>query len=318
MTNGAGVGVALALVATSAYQAGLIVEKRALVRLPAVDARNPVGLLRTVITEPAWLAGFALIATGLGLQVLALAKAPVTVVQPVLASGVVILLIASRLVLAERLGRSELICVAVMAVSVVLIALSATGAAGQVGRHASGIALALVAVPTCLLAAALGLAAVRHGPGRHRAPALGVAFGLAAGLFYGVSTLAIKALSGTLLVHHLGLGLVVAIVVSPYPYMVFACSGAGLLLFQTALQRCRVSIIGPVSTIVSSVYFIVAGTWLFGERLPSDPVKLALRLVGIVSALVVVVLLSRQSPADPARPRPADKVRRVRTADDAS
>src|SRR5258708_31134199 len=73
-----------------------------------------------------------------------------------------------------------------------------------------------------------------------------------------------------------------------------------MLIFQTGLQRCRASIVGPVSNITGSVYFIVIGTWLFGERLPADPAKLALRLGGIILASAVVVLLSRR----PARTNP--------------
>src|SRR5258708_32199303 len=73
-----------------------------------------------------------------------------------------------------------------------------------------------------------------------------------------------------------------------------------MLIFQTGLQRCRASIVGPVSNITGSVYFIVIGTWLFGERLPADPAKLALRLGGIILAAAVVVLLSRR----PARTNP--------------
>jgi hypothetical protein len=50
------------------------------------------------------------------------------------------------------------------------------------------------------------------------------------------------------------------------------------------------------------VYFIVIGTWLFGERLPADPAKLALRLGGIILAAVVVVLLSRRPPRSTPEP----------------
>jgi drug/metabolite transporter (DMT)-like permease len=76
------------------------------------------------------------------------------------------------------------------------------------------------------------------------------------------------------------------------------CSALGMLIFQTGLQRCRVSIVGPVSNITGSVFFLVLGTWLYGERLPADPAKLALRLAGIVLAAVVVIVLSRRpSPA---------------------
>jgi drug/metabolite transporter (DMT)-like permease len=299
--SGAGLAVAAAMLATTAYHLGLILEKRALARLPPIDARHALRLLRILLTAPAWLAGFCLMLCGFGLQVVALTLAPVSVVQPILASGVVILLILSRVVLRERLGRLELACVLAVAAAIALIALSATGSAGHVGQRTSGAQLAAVAVTAILAAVGLGASALRPvRAGRHRAPANGVSYAVSSGLLYGVATLAIKGLSGTL-VHHGGLGrLALAIAASPYPYVTVGCSAVGLLVFQTGLQRCRVSIVAPVSNITGSVFFIVAGTWLFGERLPSDPAKLALRLTGIVTAGVVVAVLSRRPPGSAA------------------
>jgi drug/metabolite transporter (DMT)-like permease len=308
-----GLAVAVALLATTAYHLGLICEKRALGRLPAIDARHALRLLRILLTAPAWLGGFCLMLCGFALQVVALTLAPVSVVQPVLGSGVVILLVLSRIVLRETLKRLELACVLAMACAIVAIALSAVGEPGKVGHQASGPLLAAVAVPACLIAIALGASALRSSPaGRHRQPSVGVSYAVASGLFYGVATLAIKAMSGSLAHHGLTTGLLVRVAASPFPYITVGCSAVGMLIFQTGLQRCRVSIVGPVSNITGSVFFIVAGTWLFGEQLPGDPVMLALRLTGIAAAGTVVVVLSRKQPVAEAEnlaaedPQPAD------------
>src|SRR5215471_19036103 len=141
------VAVLVAMMATTAYHLGLILEKRALGRLPAIDARHALRLLRVLLTAPAWLAGFCLMLCGFGLQVVALTLAPVSVVQPILGSGIVILLVLSRVVLRERLGRLELACVLAVAAAIALIALSATGSAGHVGQRTNGLQLAAVAVP---------------------------------------------------------------------------------------------------------------------------------------------------------------------------
>ena len=300
---GTGFAIGVALLATTAYHLGLILEKRALARLPAIDARHAVRMLRTLLTSPAWLGGFALMLCGFGLQVVALSKAPVSVVQPVLGSGIVILLVLSRLLLRETLGRLELACVLAMTAAIVLIALSAVGADGRVGHQASGFALSAVAATAVVIACGLGASALRSGQGgRHRTPSVGVSYAVSSGLLYGVATLGLKALSGVLAGSGGGAShLILAIASSPYPYLTFGCSALGMLIFQTGLQRCRVSIVGPVSNITGSVFFIVAGTWLFGEHLPADPLRLASRLAGIAIAGTVVVLLSR-------RPTPADGV----------
>jgi drug/metabolite transporter (DMT)-like permease len=294
--TGPGLGIAVAALAATSYNIGLIVEKRALRRLPPIDARHAVALLRTVLLDPAWMLGFALMVCGLGFQVVALTLAPVSVVQPVIGSGVVILVGLSAVVLRERLGRIELWCVLAVVVGIGAIALSAAGAAGRVGHQASGWLIAAVAVPTCLVALAVGAASLRTSAhGKHRAPAIGVSYALASGLLYGVATLALKALSGTTF-HHGGriTGLVLTVLTSPYPYLTVLCSAAGLLIFQTGLQRCRVSIVGPISNITGSAFFLITGTWLFGERLPANPAELALRLGGILAAGIAVTVLSRQ------------------------
>jgi drug/metabolite transporter (DMT)-like permease len=296
MTGSTDVGLALALLSTTAYNSGLIVEKQALVQLPAISGRRIVALAVTLGSSPRWLSGFALMLCGLGFQVLALTLAPVTVVQPAIASGVAVVLVLSRLVLREQLGRGEYACVAVMALSVILLAFSAGQA--EVGHHFSGVAAAAVAIPSVMLALAAGTSGLRAGSRRHGRPVTGVSYGIATGLLYGVAALAIKALSGAVLHRHGVASILIAVLSSPYLYVMGACSAAGLLLFQTALQRCRIAIVAPVSNVLGSIYFMVVGTWLFHERLPSSPVLLALRLVGIIIAGVVVVLLSRQGAAE--------------------
>jgi drug/metabolite transporter (DMT)-like permease len=297
------VGLGLALLSTTAYNYGLVVEKQALGQLPAIGGGRIVSFVVSLATSPRWLAGFTLMLFGLAFQVLALLFAPVTLVQPVIAAGVAVVLVLSRLVLHERLGRLQYVCVAVMALSVVLLALSADGTPAQVGHHVSGARLAIIAIASVLAALVFAVSALRSSGSKHGRPGSGVSFGIATGLLYGVAALAIKGVSGTLLGRHGIGGTVIALLSSPYPYVMAACSAAGLLLFQTALQRCRISIVAPVSNVLGSVYFIVAGTWLFHERLPTDPVRLALRIGGILVACGVVVLLSRQP--DASQPAPS-------------
>ena len=117
-------GVVIALVATTIYNVGFVLEKRALTYLPVIDAHRIWSLLRTLFTARGWLAGFALILVGMVLQLVVLSLEPLTVAQPLQASGVVVTIVLSRLVLRERLGRTELVCIAVLVISVVLLSLS--------------------------------------------------------------------------------------------------------------------------------------------------------------------------------------------------
>ena len=286
-------GIPLALLATTAYNAGMILEKRALGQMPALDLRRLPRVIVSLLTSRAWLAGFALMLTGLACQIVVLTFEPVSVVQPVLASGVVLALVLSRLVLRERLRGGETWCVAVIAVSVVLLALSTTSAEAR--HYASPGWMAAVMVPSVVVGLLLAASSLRASTGKRGAPA-GVWSGVGTGLLYGVAALAIKALSGILLRHQAAVGIAIGIASSPYLYALAACLAVAMLLFQVALQRCRASIVIPVSAVTGSAYFIIAGTWLFHEHLPASPSKLGLRLAGIALAALVVIALSWQAP----------------------
>ncbi len=285
-------GILLALLATTAYNVGMILEKRALGHMPTLDLRRVRHVAISLATSRAWLGGFALMLTGLACQTIVLTFEPVSVVQPVLASGVALVLVLSRLMLRERLRAGETWCVAAIAVSVILLALSANGA--EASHHASPGWVAAVMVPSVivgLLVAAGALRARRHGSG-----AAGVWAGVGTGLLYGVAALAIKGLSGVLVRHQSLAGLAIGVVSSPYLYVLAGSSAVAMLLFQAALQAGRASIVVPVSGVVGSTYFIIAGTWLFHEHLPESPARLGLRVAGIVLAALVVIALSRQAP----------------------
>jgi drug/metabolite transporter (DMT)-like permease len=301
-------GIILAIVATVIYNLGFICEKRALDRLPAIDVHRLGHLARTLFTAPAWLAGFLLICCGLMLQVLVLSLEPLTVAQPLQASGVVVTILFSRLILHERLGRAELTCIGLIAVAVGLLSLSnGHGPGAEAGTHADGAAIAAAAVPACLVVPAIYYLAnrasgrqPRHG---RRRRVTGVSYGCCAGLVYGFAGVALKALSASLFsTPHARGGLLAAAVASPYLYAVLVSSAVGMCLFQVALQRGRASIVMPISLVISTGYLVVIGSWLFHEQLPASPALLAMRLGGAVAAIAAPVILTVISERDATRP----------------
>jgi drug/metabolite transporter (DMT)-like permease len=289
-------GISLALLATTAYNVGLIQEKRALDRMATLDVRRVPRAVVTLLADPAWLAGFALMLLGLACQTIVLSFEPVSVVQPVLASGVALVLVLSRLVLRERLGALEFRCVAAMAVCVILLAASSGGTGTGAGHHAVPGWMAAVAIPSAVIGLLVGASPLRSRSLAGRAPSAAVCFGVGTGLLYGVAALAIKALSGILVHNHGAVSIVAGVVSSPYLYVFAASSATAMLLYQAGLQSCRASILVPVSTVTGSVYFLIAGTWLFHEQLPADPAKLILRLAAIAAAGLVIITLSRRAP----------------------
>ncbi len=285
-------GIVLAIAATIIYNLGFILEKRALDRLPAIEAHQLRRLARTLFTAPAWLAGFLLICCGLVLQLLVLSLEPLTVAQPLQASGVVVTILFARLMLHERLGRAELTCIGAIAVAAVLLSLSSGhGPGAAAGTRAAGAAIAAAAVPAGL-AVPIIYYRTRRAAGRQRR-LTGVSYGCCAGLVYGFAGVALKALSAAIFAapHSRG-ALLAAAVASPYLYVMLVSSAIGMCLFQVALQRSPASIVMPISLVISTGYLVVIGSWLFHERLPASPVQLAMRLGGGVAAVAVPVILT--------------------------
>ncbi|MFB9837441.1 hypothetical protein [Actinoallomurus acaciae] len=278
-------GVVLALVATLAYNVGFVLEKGALSALPPLNVRLPLTLVRMLVTTPRWLAGFGLILTGLAGQLVVLTRIPLTVAQPVFASGIVFLLLLSMTMLGERLTAREWTGLAGIAAGVACVIASLDPRTDAAGTGGHVVRVLLVAVPSTLPGVAVFAAAAR---GARLRPAGDVPYGLAAGIVYGVAGMVSKGLSASIDFHGL-VEIVASTLASPYLYLLLPVTLTGFVVFQTALQRGRASIVAPVSTVVSTLYTVVAGTPMFGEHLPPSMGDLVLRLAGLV--LIAAALL---------------------------
>ncbi len=281
------VGVAMALCSAALYDAGYILEKQALGALPHLPAR-PHRLLRTVVGSRRWVAGFVILLAGLALQVLALTVAPVTVVQPVLAAGILALVAAGRVVLGERLGPRERTALALILAAVVAIAVSAGSGAQLAHTVAAARFTVMVGAVIGLAGAAgwLGLRNGRHGVGRRAAGMLVVA----AGLLYGVGAIAEKAVATRLVGHGLIAGGLGALLTA-YPWVFVAATGAGLLLFQLGLQRQPASLLVPLANVVSGACALAGASVVFGELLIPAGWWSVPRWLGFASVLAAVAVL---------------------------
>ncbi|MGN9759981.1 DMT family transporter [Streptomyces sp. SD31] len=285
-------GVVAALLANVLYSTGFVLEKRALAGLPPLRAARPGRALRLLAGSPLWIGGALALALGFAAQLAVYRVLPIAAAQGLFVSGLVLLLLLSSVVLGERLTAAERRGLAVIGLALLMTVASLHDSTEPISRTApTGTLLAL-----CVPALALGLwlygTAERRARRRHRTPTTGVAYAVAIGLLYGVSSLAIKGVSGRLTTTGLG-DAVPALLTSPYPYLLLLTGAFGLVLSQTALQRCRASLIVPVCTTVTCVFSVASGTVAFGEPLPQDPLRLALRLGGTALALAVVLTLPR-------------------------
>ncbi|GAA4050175.1 hypothetical protein GCM10022233_20700 [Streptomyces shaanxiensis] len=293
-------GVAAALLANTLYSLGFVLEKRALSSLPEVTVRQPARLLRLVIGSPLWIGGSLSLAAGFGAQLVVYRTLPIAAAQGIFVSGLVLLVLLSARLLGEETSGRERYALAAILAALLMVVLSLREGSESVSQGAPYPLILLVCVPSLAAGVWLYNSAERRTRHRHRLPTTGVEYGVAVGLLYGVSSLAIKGVSSYLTTSGLG-GALLDLLRSPYPYLLLFTGAFGLVMSQAALQRCRASLIVPVCTTVTCLYTAVLGTLSFGEALPEDPLRLALRVAG--TALAVAVLLSM--PRHDRRPAPA-------------
>jgi drug/metabolite transporter (DMT)-like permease len=151
-------GILLTLAAAACFECSYVLQALEVRAVPQMT-RASVRALRRLSARPVWLASMGLGLAGFGLQVLALRHVALSLVQPLLATGLLGLLAFSVGVLGEPVGRREVGAVAAIVAGVGAIAL----ADPRRGANAApGLAFVLVAVALGIVAAS---AFLRRRPG---------------------------------------------------------------------------------------------------------------------------------------------------------
>ncbi|NUP19109.1 MAG: hypothetical protein HOZ81_24050 [Streptomyces sp.] len=287
--------MAAALLANTLYSLGFVLEKRALTALPQVSIRQPARLLRLVLGSPLWIGGSLSLAAGFGAQLVVYRTLPIAAAQGIFVSGLVLLVLLSARLLGEETSGRERYALGAILAALLMVVLSLKEGSETVSQAAPYPLILLVCVPSLAAGVWLYNSAERRTRHRHRLPTTGVEYGVAVGLLYGVSSLAIKGVSSYLTTSGIG-GSLLNLLRSPYPYLLLFTGAFGLVMSQAALQRCRASLIVPVCTTVTCLYTAVLGTLSFGEALPEDPLRLALRVAGTALAIAVLLAMPRHDP----------------------
>jgi drug/metabolite transporter (DMT)-like permease len=252
------------------------------IALQALEAREVPGehslrpsLIGKLVRNRRWLGATALGFAGWPLEIVALLLAPLTVVQPCLASGLILLLWLGATRLGEKPGLREWTAVAAIIVGVVGVALAAPD---RTTDHAGGGAIALAAI----LIAILVLAPYAL---RGRAQALGTLAVISAGAGYAWTAIASK-----LLTDELAAG---ALLVAVGWLATAALSEALALLSEmSALQRRPATHVAPVMFAVQVLVPVLLAPLIFGESWASTPLGGAALVASMLVAVAGTVLLA--------------------------
>jgi hypothetical protein len=274
------------LVSACALNVGYLIEHSVASQLPPLSPRHPLRSARLLLGRRRWLLGFGVEASGWLLYVLALALAPLSLVQATAAGGVGILAVmVSRyrrvaLTWLERLG------VAASVFGLVLLGISLAGAHGE-GSNGSYLAVG-VWVGGSIVA---GLTAARLLP-----PLVGggPAYGIATGVVFAAGDVATKAVVG-------GGGRLAFVVALVGAYAL------GTMLLQAGFQRGNALTTAGIATLFTNALPIVAGETIFAEPRPAGWLGIV-RMLSFGLVVAGAVALSRHQhgaaaavPEDPAR-----------------
>jgi multidrug transporter EmrE-like cation transporter len=279
-------GIALAVLCAAATQLGYLCKHRGATCAPQVRIQEPLRSARELLASRWFAIGMAVAAGAFVLHVVALALAPLSTVQAVLSTGVVMLAVLGNGLFGHAVTRQQWLGVGMTAAGLALLVLTLPAPDGTGSDFATPGLIAFEAAT--IVPGALLIAAPRMGaPDHHH----GVLLGAAAGVLVGVSDVAVKALTGVA-----GDGLL-GVLASPWlPLAVLA----GLVAFLASARGFQegeaVPVIASTST-AANLTCIVGGIVVFGDALAAGI------LLGVqLAAFALVAAAALVTPCGDGRP----------------
>jgi len=267
-------GIGCAVIASLLYNTSIALQALEARSLPQELGLRP-SLLGVLVRNRRWLGATALGLLGWPFEIAALLLAPLTVVQPCIASGLLLLLWLGATRLGEAPGRRELVAVAAVVVGIGGVAWAAPDrSTDHAGAAAVALALAVVAVPIIspyLL--------------RGRVSRVGALATLSAGCGYAWTAVASK-----LLTDELAAGAV--LVAALWLATAAASEGLALLSEMSALQRRPATHVAPAMFAVQVLVPVLLAPLIFAESWAETPANGAVLVASIALALAGTVLVA--------------------------
>lgn len=277
------IGILLALACAFTTNLAFLYKHRGAVAAPAVHVHQPLRSARGLFRSR-WFAIGMVVAVGAWiLHVGALALAPLSVVQAVLAGGVVMLAVMAERIFGFAVGPRQWAGLGLTALGLVLLGITLPAIHGAQSQFSLP---GMIAFEAGLIAVgALLIIGKRIGaPDQHH----GVMLGVAAGLLFGVSDVAIKAITG--LVGDEGLW---AALLSPWTLIAALASVVAFYASARGLQEGEAVPVIALTGVAANVTGIAGGIIVFGDPLPGD----ALGIVVQAFAFALVVVAAALTPA---------------------
>lgn len=267
------IGVLAALAAATLYAVGVALQSLDARHTHSDDVLRP-GLLLGLVRRPRWLLGGVVSFLGWPLQALALAHAPLAVVQPTLAFNLVVLLVIARRLTPDPVLRSDVAGALAITAGVVALAVAAPERGGDVGTR------------TLVLVAVLGVVSALPLILRGHVLRVAVLLPAAAGVAFTLLAIATRLADDTFTSQRLLAGLCWLGVAGFAAYAATVCE-------MSAMRTRPATLVVPLVVSVESVLPIVVGPLALAERLPASTGSRIVLAAGLVAIVAGVSLLGR-------------------------
>jgi drug/metabolite transporter (DMT)-like permease len=270
-------GILLSLFCALATNVAFLLKHRGACAAPDVSLRHPVASAVGLFRSKWFTIGMLVALVAWTFHVAALALAPLSVVQAIIAGGLVFLTVLAERWFGFTVGTRQWAGVGLTALGLVLLAVTLPH---HGGAHAGYSLAGMIAFESALLVIGTFLVLSKKlGAHEHH----GVMLGTAAGILFGVSDVAIKALTGAV-------GDGITGLLSPW---LVTCIIASVIAFYASARGLQKGEAVPVITLTSAAANVTAisgGILVFGDPMPSDPVGIVLQSFAFVLVIVAAAL----------------------------
>ncbi len=267
-------GILLALACALATNVGFLYKHRGACAAPAVDMRHPLRSGAGLFRSRLFAIGMVVAAVAWIFHVAAMSLAPLSLVQAVLAGGVVLLAVMAEKLFGLKIGRRQWIGLGLTAMGLMLLGVTLPV---EHGVHSRFSVPGMIGFEGVLVTAGMLLImGPRIGaPREHH----GYMLGAAAGILFGVSDVAIKAISG--LIGASG----PAGLLTPWTLLTAAASVAAFYASAKALQDGDPIPVIAITGTAANVAGIVGGIIVFGDPMAGNPLSLVVQVTAFVLVL---------------------------------
>lgn len=274
-------GILLALACALVANLGFFYKYRGANAAPAVQVRHPLRSARELFASKWFSIGMIVATASWALHVAALALAPMSVIQISLAAGVVLIAVMADRIFGFEVGPRQWLGLILTGAGLVVLGVTLPA---MHGAHSQFSEVAMISFEAGLfgLGALLIMGPRMGGPAEHH----GIMLGAAAGILFGVSDTAIKALTGIVGAHG-----PLALVVSPWLAVAALASVIAFYASARGLQDGDAVPVIAVTGTAANIAGVAGGIVVFGDPMAASPAGVVLEALAFVLVIVACALM---------------------------